>query len=247
MERGPGEKLLLQEKIKQDGRTFEKGSRQTISHVSGGTVHFASGLKLRADDGRVRQGDCLTDYKAQGIKGAQVRGIEDNGSAMAMANKEAFHVKGTRHVQNLTLHVENKGLYVEAIQRSNVKFSALQLERLPVSPAPVPVPPLAVDKGRLLMQVRSWGREFLARMGGQNVAEQVRQQLSRFEALRPQTQEAVTEKLTSAPQETTRQTPGERLTPSVEEMAQKLRQRRDEIHRSETKDRSPSSGAAPSI
>jgi conjugative relaxase-like TrwC/TraI family protein len=223
IERGPGEKLLLQEKIKQDGHTFEKGSRQTISQVSGGTVHFTSGLKLGANDGRVRQGDCLTDYKAQGLKGVQVRGIEDNGSAMAMANKEAFHVKGTRHVQNLTLHVENKSLYVEAIQRTNVKFSALQLERLPVS-----LPP-AVDKGRLLMQMRTWGREFLSRMGGQKMAEQVRQQLSRFEALRPKAQEAVREKLTSAPQETTRQTPGERLTPSAEEMAQKLRQRRDEI------------------
>jgi hypothetical protein len=97
--------------------------------IGGNTVHFDSGLQLRTNDGRVRQGDCLTDYKAQGIKGAEVRGIEDNGSAMAMANKEAFHVKGTRHVQNLTLHVENKGLYVEAIQRSNVKFSALELER----------------------------------------------------------------------------------------------------------------------
>jgi hypothetical protein len=38
-----------------------------------------------------------------------VRGIEDNGSAMAMASKEAFHVKGTRHVQNVVLHVENRG------------------------------------------------------------------------------------------------------------------------------------------
>jgi hypothetical protein len=228
IERGPGEKLLLQEKIKQGDRTFEKGSRQTISHVSGGTVYFESGLCLHANDGRVRQGDCLTDYKAQGLKGVQVRGIEDNGSAMAMANKKAFHVKGTRHVQNLTLHVENKSLYVEAIQRSNVKFSALQLERLPISLAPVMVPPLTVDKGRLLMQVRNWGREFLSRMGSQKVAEQVRQQLSRFEALRPQTQEAISEKLTSAPQETARQISGERLTPSVEEMAQKLRQRRDE-------------------
>jgi hypothetical protein len=113
-ERGPGEKLLLQEKIKKDDRTFEKGSRQTISHVTGGTVHFESGLKLSVNDGRVRQGDCLTDYKSQGIKGVEVRGIEDNGSAMTMANKEAFHVKGTRHVRNLVLHVENKGLYVEA-------------------------------------------------------------------------------------------------------------------------------------
>ena len=132
IERGQGEKLLLQEKIKQGERIFEKGSRQTISRVKEGVIHFESGLRLRADDGRVRQGDCLTDYKAQGIKGAEVRGVEDNSSAMAMANKEAFHVKGTRHVKNLVLHVENKGLYVEAIQRSNEKFSALQLERMPV-------------------------------------------------------------------------------------------------------------------
>ena len=238
IERGPGEKLLLQEKIKQDDRIFEKGSRQTISHADDGVVHFKSGLRLRTDDGRVRQGDCLTDYKAQGIKGAQVRGIEDNGSAMAMANKEAFHVKGTRHVQNLILHVENKSLYVEAIQRTNMKFSALQLERQPISP--VVVSPLAVNKGRLLMQVRSWGREFLPRVSGQKRAERVRQQVARFEALRPRpveavaekvtpaVKEAVTEKLTPAVKESTRQTPGERLTPSVEEMAQKLRQKRRE-------------------
>jgi conjugative relaxase-like TrwC/TraI family protein len=227
IERGPGERLLLQEKIKQGDRIFEKGSRQMITHVSGGTVHFASGLKLHVNDGRVRQGDCLTDYKAQGIKGVEVRGIEDNGSAMAMANKEAFHVKGTRHVRNLVLHVENKGLYVEAIQGTNVKFSALQLERVSVTPAVVPS--LGVDKGRLLMKMRSWGREFLPRVSAQERAEKVRQHLVRFNALRPQPEEVISEKLTSAPQETTRQTPGERLTPSVEEMAQKLRQRRDEV------------------
>jgi len=235
IERGPGEKLLLQEKIKQDGHIFEKGSRQTIARVVGNTVHFESGLQLSANDGRVRQGDCLTDYKAQGIKGAHIRGIEDNGSAMAMANKEAFHVKGTRHVQNLVLHVENKGLYVEAIQRTNVKFSALQLERLPNSPREVMgISPLSVDKGRLLMKIRFWGREFLPRVSGQKRAEQVRQHLARVEALRPQTQEAVTEKLTSTPRETTRQTQGEKLTPSVEEMAQKLRQsRREKIAQTE--------------
>jgi hypothetical protein len=227
IERGPGEKLLLQEKIKQGDRIFEKGSRQTIVRVDGNMVHFASGLRLHVNDGRVRQGDCLTDYKAQGLKGVEVRGIEDNGSAMAMASKEAFHVKGTRHVKNLVLHVENKSLYVEAIQRTNVKFSALQLERLPVSPAPAIVPPLAVNKGRLLLQARSWGQKFLSRVSNQKLAEQVRHHLARVEALRPQTQEAVSEKLTPVPQESPRQTPGERLTPSVEEMAQKLRQRRD--------------------
>jgi hypothetical protein len=90
------------------------------------------------------------------------------------------------------------------------------------------VPPLAVDKGRLLMKMRSWGREFLPRVSAQERAEQVRQHLARFNALRPQPGEGVSEKLTSAPQEIPRQAPGERLTPSVEEMAQKLRQRRDE-------------------
>jgi conjugative relaxase-like TrwC/TraI family protein len=87
IERGPGEKLLLQEKIKQGKRVFEKGSRQTISHVRNGIIHFESGLRLLVNDGRMRQGDCLTDYKAQGIKGAQVRGIEDNGSAMVMPTR----------------------------------------------------------------------------------------------------------------------------------------------------------------
>jgi conjugative relaxase-like TrwC/TraI family protein len=231
MERGPGERLLLQEKIKQDDRIFEKGSRQTIAEVRGGMVHFESGLKLGAKDGRVRQGDCLTDYKAQGLKGIEVCGIEDNGSAMAMANKEAFHVKGTRHVKNLVLHVENKSLYVEAIQRTNVKFSALHLERLPVAPAHsqiVSAP--SVNKGKLLLAVRAWGKEFMPRMSAQKLAEQVRQHLARFHSLRPQRLETVAEeeKLTPVAQESPRQAPGERLTPSVEEMTQKLRQSRDE-------------------
>jgi hypothetical protein len=179
----------------------------------------------------VRQGDCLTDYKAQGLKGVEVRGIEDNGSAMAMANKEAFHVKGTRHVKNLVLHVENKSLYVEAIQRTNVKFSALHLERLPVVPARAGIIPApSVNKGKLLLAARAWGKEFLPRMSAQKLAEQVRQHLARFLWLRPQMRETATEqvKLTPAVQEAPRQTPGERLTPSVEEMARKLRQRRDE-------------------
>jgi hypothetical protein len=243
IERGPGEKLLLQEKIKQGDGVFEKGARQTIARIVGSTVQFDSGLQLRTTDGRVRQGDCLTDYKAQGIKGVQVRGIEDNGSAMTMAHKEAFHVKGTRHVQKLVLHVENKGLYVEAIQRSNVKFSALELERVPVSIAPVVVSALAVDKGRLLMQMRSWGREFLPRVSAQKRAEQVRQHLSRYEALRPSgektitekvaaaAKETVTEKVTPALQETPRQMPKQGLSPSVEEMAKRLRQRQREAQK----------------
>jgi hypothetical protein len=218
IERGPGERLLLQEKIKQDDRVFEKGSRQIIARVIEGTVHFESGLRLRASDGRLRQGDCLTDYKAQGIKGAQVRGIEDNGSAMAMANKEAFHVKGTRHVQNLILHVENKNLYVEAIQRSNVKFSALQLERMPV--APVVVHPVAVDKNRLLLKMHSWGREFLSRVSGHQRVERIRHQLARFEAMRPRVEQAVAENVAAEVRETVREKPAKKAKHSIEELRQ---------------------------
>ena len=196
-----------------------------------GTVYFLSGLKLSVDDGRVRQGDCLTDYKAQGIKGVEVRGIEDNRSALAMANMEAFHVKGTRHVQNVVIHVENRALYLEAIRRSNVKFSALHLERLPVSPVRLELIELpSVDKGRLLLAAREWGKEFVGRVNLQKMAEQILQNIARFNTIRQQVRQTVAEqeKLTPAAQETTRQTQGERLTPSLEEMAQKLRQRRDE-------------------
>jgi conjugative relaxase-like TrwC/TraI family protein len=220
MERGSGEKVLLQEKIKQGERIFEKGSRQTIAEIKDGTVYYQSGLKLTVDDGRVRQGDCLTDYKAQGIKGVDVRGIEDNRSAMAMANMEAFHVKGTRHVQNVVIHVENRALYLEAIQRSNVKFSALHLERLRVSPArPEIIESPAVDKGRLLLAAREWGKEFLGRVNLQKMAEQVRQQLSRVAALRPRSAETIKENPAA------KVAVVEKIMPSVEEMAQKLREK----------------------
>jgi hypothetical protein len=220
MERGFGEKVLLQEKIKQGDRIFEKGSRQTIVEIKDDTVFFRGGLKLNLNDGRIRQGDCLTDYKAQGVKGVEVRGIEDNSSALAMANMEAFHVKGTRHVQNVVIHVENKALYIEAIQRTNEKFSALHLERLPASPArPELIEPPSVDKGKLLLAAREWGKEFMGRVNLQKMAEQVRQHLSRVAALRPR------------PVESAQENPAvkvgvsEKITPSVEEMAQKLREK----------------------
>jgi conjugative relaxase-like TrwC/TraI family protein len=220
IERGRGEKLLLQEKIRQGDRIFEKGSRQTIAEIKDGAVYFQSGLKLSVDDGRVRQGDCLTDYKAQGIKGVEVRGIEDNRSAVAMANMEAFHVKGTRHVQNVVIHVENKALYLEAIQRSNVKFPALHLERLPISPVrPEIMESPSVDKGRLLLAAREWGREFVGRRNLQKMVEQIRQHLSRVAALRARVAEAIREN------PAVKVAVAEKITPSVEEMAQKLREK----------------------
>jgi hypothetical protein len=97
-----------------------------------------------------------------------------------------------------------------------VKFSALQLERVPVV-----VPPIPVNKGKLLMQVRTWGREFLTRMAGHKLTEQVRQQVARFEGLRIPPVEAVVEKLTPAVPETPQQAPVERLTPSVKVAAHK--------------------------
>ena len=90
------------------------------------------------------------------------------------------------------------------------------------------------------MQMRSWGREFLPRVPAQKRAEQVRQHLSRYEAQRPGVEktvtekvtpaakETMTEKVTPAPQEIPRQTPKQGLSLSVEEMAQRLRQRRRE-------------------
>jgi hypothetical protein len=159
IERGAGETLVLQEKIKIGRQVFEKGSRQKIVRVDDDkTIHFESGLKLPANDGRVRQGDCLTDYKSQGIKGAAVRGIEDNGSALAMANREAFHVKGTRHVENLVIYVESKEVYSEAVMRSNRKVSAIELEQ--------PDPLLRAEerkpkpKEALLKKAQQWGRDW---------------------------------------------------------------------------------------
>jgi len=242
IERGPSEKLLLQEKIKQGEVVFEKGSRQTIARIVGNTVQFDSGLQLRTNDGRVRQGDCLTDYKAQGINrrpGARHRRqrLRDGDG-----HKEAFHVQRHAPCANMTLHVENRGLYVEAIQRSNVKFSALELERIPVSLAPVVVSPLAVDKGRLLMRMRSWagssfpecqlksGRNRFANIfpgmkPGACVEETVTEKVT------PAVKETMTEKVTPATQEIPRQTPKQGLSLSVEEMAQRLRQRRREAQK----------------
>lgn len=218
IERGAGERLLLQEKIKQDNRVFEKGSRQTIREINGGVVHFESGLKLGVTDGRVRQADCLTDYKAQGLKGVQVRGIEDNGSASAMANKEAFHVKGTRHVENLRLHVENKNLYIEFIQRTNAKCSALHLERQPVMPALSPLVP-KVDKNALVMKAFQWGKEFTARFSIQKITEQVRLRLARFEAMRSRRAASLSQ--SGEVKEAVREATPEKVAPTVKPVVEK--------------------------
>jgi hypothetical protein len=66
LERGPGETLLLTQKIKGDGKVYENGSRQMIVAIEGDKMRFESGLELKLDDGRVRQGDAVTTYKGKG-------------------------------------------------------------------------------------------------------------------------------------------------------------------------------------
>ncbi len=97
LERGPGEAFLLTQKIKADGRVYENGSRQTIVAIEGSRMRFGSGLELRLDDGRVRQGDAVTTYKAQGASKTEMIRVEDNRSLLAMANREDLHVAFTRH------------------------------------------------------------------------------------------------------------------------------------------------------
>ena len=68
LERGRGEVLLLTQKIKADGRVYENGSRQTIAAIDGEKMRFESGLELRLDDGRVRQGDAVTTRRKSPAK-----------------------------------------------------------------------------------------------------------------------------------------------------------------------------------
>jgi hypothetical protein len=77
LERGPGEVLLLTQKMKADGKVYENGSRQTISALEGDKMRFESGLELKLNDGRVRQGDAVTTYKAQGASKTEMIRVEE--------------------------------------------------------------------------------------------------------------------------------------------------------------------------
>jgi len=84
IERGPGEVLLLTQKIKAGGKVYENGSRQTIAAIEGHKLRFDSGLEFKFDDGRVRQGDAVTIYKAQGASKTEMIRVEDNRSLLAL-------------------------------------------------------------------------------------------------------------------------------------------------------------------
>ncbi len=114
LERGAGETLLLTEKIKQNGKVYENGSRQTIALIDDGKVRFKSGLELDLHDGRVRQGDAVTTYKAQGASRTEMIRIEDNRSLNAMANREDLHVAFTRHRATARMFVQD----IEVLRRT---------------------------------------------------------------------------------------------------------------------------------
>jgi hypothetical protein len=94
---------------------------------------------------------------------------------------------------------------VEAIQRSNERFSAHQLERAPAPTVTMHRPP--ADRTRLLLEVRDWGREFVKSTVGRKAMEQIRHQLARFEALRPRRVEVAAEKITPEVKEAVQEKP----------------------------------------
>jgi hypothetical protein len=129
IERGPGEVLLLTQKIKAGGKVYENGSRQTIAAIEGHKLRFDSGLEFKFDDGRVRQGDAVTTYKAQGASKTEMIRVEDNRSLLAMANREDLHVAFTRHRASARMFVQDVNVLRRAANRSLIKdLTARDLE-----------------------------------------------------------------------------------------------------------------------
>jgi hypothetical protein len=113
--------LLLTQKIKADGKVYENGSRQTIAAIDGEKMRFESELELRLDDGRVRQGDAVTTYKAQGASKTEMIRVEDNRSLLAMANREDLHVAFTRHRSKAQMFVQDLGVLRQVANRSLIQ------------------------------------------------------------------------------------------------------------------------------
>jgi hypothetical protein len=121
LERGPGEALLLTQKIKADGKVYENGSRQMIAAIERDQMRFESGLELKLGDGRVRQGDAVTTYKAQGASKTEMIRVEDNRSLAAMANREDLHVAFTRHRAGARMYVQDINVLRQVANRSLIK------------------------------------------------------------------------------------------------------------------------------
>ena len=92
-------------------------------------MRLESGLELRLDDGRVRQGDGVTTYKAQGASKTEMIRVEDNRSLLAMANREDLHVAFTRHRANARMFVQDIAVLRQVANRSLIKdLTARDLE-----------------------------------------------------------------------------------------------------------------------
>src|SRR5260221_2007964 len=129
LERGPGAALLLTQKIEADGKVYENGSRQMIAAIERDQMRFESGLELKLNDGRVRQGDAVTTYKAQGASKTEMIRVEDNRSLAAMANREDLHVAFTRHRARARMYVQDINVLRRVANRSLIKdITARELE-----------------------------------------------------------------------------------------------------------------------
>jgi hypothetical protein len=121
--------LLLTRKIKANGKVYENGSRQTISAIDGEPMRFESGIELKLDDGRFRQGDAVTTYKSQGASKTKMIRVEDNRSLLTMANREDLHVAFTRHRANARMFVQDINVLRRVGNRSLIKnLTARDLE-----------------------------------------------------------------------------------------------------------------------
>ncbi len=84
-------------------------------------MRFESGIELKLDDGRFRQGDAVTTYKSQGASKTKMIRVEDNRSLLTMANREDLHVAFTRHRANARIFVQDINVLRRVGNRSLIK------------------------------------------------------------------------------------------------------------------------------
>jgi hypothetical protein len=129
LQRGAGEVLLLTAKIKQNGKLYENGSRQTIQSIDDGKIRFRLGLVLSTEDGRISQGDVIATYKSQGSSKLDMIRFEDNRSLRAMTGQEDLHVGFTRHRATAKMFVESREMLRKIAGRSqSIGALAVKLE-----------------------------------------------------------------------------------------------------------------------
>jgi hypothetical protein len=84
-------------------------------------MRFEPGLELKLDDGRVRQGDALTTYKAQGASKTEMIRAENSRSLAAMANRGDLRVAITQHRAGRSDVVQDINVLRRVANRSLIK------------------------------------------------------------------------------------------------------------------------------